>query len=157
MFVIKVDKVIAKLCREEPMTSGSSKTYLAQFYFSPEWDDLQKLAVFRVGDTSVEVVLDKTNRCYIPWEVLTIPRASIEIGVYGSRNGDVSLPTIWVKTKPILEGIKTGIEAQEPSPDIYQQLLEKLQLLDDLSDLVGLKSITLEELEVICNGEQVSG
>lgn len=143
MFIVKVDKNIAKICRKEPMTSGSSNAYLVQFYFSPEWDDLSKVAVFRTDETSVDVLLEKNNRCFIPWEVLSKPNTSIEFGVYGSYKGDVVLPTVWVRTDRILEGVVTGSEAAPPTPSLYEQLLAKLEELSELEPL------TIEELEVL--------
>lgn len=137
MFVIKVDKNIAKICRKEPMTSGSSKAYLVQFYFSPEWDDLKKVAVFHVEGLTVDVLLDRTNRCFIPWEVLTTPKVCIDIGVYGTYTDDVSLPTVWVRTDKILEGVKVGVDAQLPSPSLYDQLLEQSKKVDNLSEYIN--------------------
>lgn len=143
MFIVKVDKNIAQICRREPMTSGSSNAYLVQFYFSPEWDDLTKVAVFRTNETSADVILGKSNRCFIPWEVLAKPNTSIELGVYGTYRGDVILPTIWTRTDRILEGVVIGAEAVPPTPSLYEQLLEKLNELSDIEPL------TTEELEVL--------
>lgn len=143
MFIVKVDKNIAKICRKEPMTSGSSNAYLVQFYFSPEWDDLSKVAVFRTNETSVDVILEKNNGCFIPWEVLSKPNVSIEFGVYGIYKEDVVLPTVWVRTDRILEGVVTGAEAVPPTPSLYEQLLAKLEELSDMEPL------TIEELEVL--------
>lgn len=149
MFVMNVDKNIATISRTEPMTSGSSKVYLVEFYFSPEWDDLNRVAVFRAGDTVVDVLLDKNNICFMPWEVLVDHSIPVDFGVYGTKNGDVVLPTIWATTEVILEGVITGAEAQAPSPTLYQQLLDKLAILDNLGDLATLTPITNDELEVI--------
>lgn len=149
MFVMNVDKNIATISRTEPMTSGSSKVYLVEFYFSPEWEDLQRVAVFRSGETIVDVLLDDSNICFMPWEVMADYNVPVDFGVYGTKNGDVVLPTIWATTELILEGVVTGAEAQPPSPSLYQQLLDKLDILDNLGDLANLKPLTIDELEVI--------
>lgn len=149
MFVMNVDKNIATISLMEPMTSGSSKVYLVEFYFSPEWDDLTKVAVFRAGDTVVDVLLDESNICFMPWEVMVDHSIPVRFGVYGTKNGDVVLPTIWASTENILEGVITGAEAQPPSPTLYEQLLSKLEILDSLGDLANLKPITTAELEDI--------
>lgn len=146
MFVMNIDKNIATVSTTEPMTSGSSKVYLVQFYFSPEWEDLTRVAVFRAGETVVDVLLDKTNTCFMPWEVLTQPNIPVDFGVYGTFGGDVVLPTIWASTEVILEGVITGAEAQPPSPTLYEQLLEKLK---ELEDLRKLSPISIDELEVM--------
>lgn len=149
MFVMNVDKNIATISRTEPMTSGSSKVYLVEFHFSPEWDDLNRVAVFRAGETVVDILLDETNICFMPWEVMVDHSISVDFGVYGTMDGDVVLPTIWATTENILEGVITGAEAQPPSQTLYQQLLEKLKVLENLESLADLKPLTTEELEVI--------
>lgn len=149
MFVMEVEKNIATITDTEPMTSGSSKVYLVKFYFSSEWDNLSRVAVFRSGDIVIDVLLDDDNLCFMPWEVLVEHGRTVQFGVYGTMNGDVVLPTIWASTEVILEGVITGAEAQPPSPSLYEQLLARLKQLDNLGDLVNLEPITTDELEVI--------
>lgn len=141
MFVMNVDKNIATISRTEPMTSGSSRVYLVEFYFSSEWDDLTRIAVFRSGDTIVDVILDDSNICFMPWEVLVTPEVPIYFGVYGTKDGGIVLPTIWARTENILEGVIVGASAQDPSPSLYEQILDKLRVLD------SFKPITINELE----------
>lgn len=149
MFVMNVDKNIATISSTEPMTSGSVNTYLVEFYFSPEWDDLEKVAVFKSGDTIVDVLLDESDICFMPWEVLTEYGRAVQFGVYGTREGNVVLPTIWAATEAILEGVVTGASIQPPSPSLYEQLLSRLKELDNLGDLVNLTPMTNADLEVI--------
>lgn len=132
LFAIEVKKNIATIVKTEPMTSGSSKVYLVEFHFSPEWNDLARVAVFRSGETTIDVMLDESNICFVPWEVLVDHSVPVEFGVYGTRDGNVVLPTIWAKTDDILEGVATGAEAQPPSPTLYDQLLATLQSIKDL-------------------------
>lgn len=143
LFVMNVDKNIATLSRTEPLTSGSSKVYLVEFIFSPEWEDLSKIAVFRSGETVVDVLLDESGICLMPWEVLVDHGGPVDFGVYGTRNGGVVLPTVWATTQDILEGVVTGVESRPPSQSLYEQILDRLKKLDDLNPL------TLEELEVM--------
>lgn len=154
MFVMNVDKNIATISSTEPMTSGSSKVYLVEFHFSPEWNDLQRVAVFRSGDTVIDILLDESNICFMPWEVLVDYNVPVDFGVYGTKNGDVVLPTIWASTELILEGVVTGAEALPPSPTLYEQLLGKLEFLDKLDmeileELSTFKPLTNKELEEI--------
>lgn len=137
MFVMEVRKNIATIVESEPMTSGSSKVYLIEFKFSPEWDDLSRVAVFRSGETTIDVLLDDSNICFMPWEVLVDHSIPVKFGVYGTRNGDVVLPTIWASTEVILEGVVTGASSKEPSPDIYEQILARLAKLDELEDYIN--------------------
>ena len=149
MFVMNVEKNIAKIAESEAMTSGSSNVYLVQFNFSPEWDDLERVAVFKSGDTIIDVLLDEDNRCFMPWEVLIKYGTQIRFGVYGTKDENIVLPTIWAQTETILEGVVTGIEAQPPSPTLYDQLLDRLKFIDELLELRSFKAITNKELEEI--------
>lgn len=150
MFVMNVDKNIATISTTEPMTSGSVNTYLVDFYFSKEWDDLEKIAVFKSGDTVVDVILDKEEDiCFMPWEVLVEHGRTVKFGVYGTKNGNVVLPTIWAETEEILEGVVTGAASQPPSPTLYEQLLAKMDALDHLGELATLSAMTTEDLEAI--------
>lgn len=130
MFVMNVDKNIATISTSEPMTSGSSNVYLVQFYFSPEWDDLNRVAVFRSGDTVIDVLLDDDNLCFMPWEVLTSHSVKVQFGVYGTKNGNVVLPTIWANTEPVLEGVITNADENPPSASLYKQILDRLGELE---------------------------
>lgn len=134
MFVMKVDKNIATIIDMEPMTSGSSKVYLVKFLFSPEWDDLSRVAVFRTDETVIDVLLDDSNVCFMPGEVMTEHGNTVQFGVYGTKDGDVVLPTIWAETEVVLEGVTTGLEAQPPSPSLMDQVLDHLAKVEKKCD-----------------------
>lgn len=144
---MNVDKNIATISRSEPLTSGSSKVYLVEFHFSPEWDDLSRVAVFRSGDVVVDVLLDDSNVCLMPWEVLEQYGVSVAFGVYGVKDEGIVLPTIWANTEAILEGVVTGAESMPPSPTLYEQLLSKLEELENLGSLPNLSPIPISELK----------
>ena len=118
------------------MTSGSVNVYLVQFAFSADWDELDKTAVFRAGDTKISVVLDATNRCQIPWEVLENRGLPLEAGVYGTENGTVVLPTIWATLGTIKEGASPGENTQPPTPDVYSQILAAASKAEQIAQSV---------------------
>ena len=118
------------------VTSGSVNVYLVQFSFSAYWDGLDKTAVFRAGDTKISVVLDATNRCQIPWEVLENRGRPLESGVYGTKNGTVVLPTIWATLGTIKEGASPGENTQPPTPDVYSQILAAASKAEQIAQSV---------------------
>lgn len=118
------------------VTSGSVNVYLVQFAFSTDWDELDKTAVFRAGDTKISVVLDATNRCQIPWEVLENRGRPLEAGVYGTKNGTVVLPTIWATLGTIKEGASPGENTQPPTPDVYSQILAVAEKAQEIAQSV---------------------
>lgn len=48
-----------------------SQNYLkAQFTFSEDWENCEKIAVFRAEDVTRKIYLNENNECFVPWEVL---------------------------------------------------------------------------------------
>ena len=111
---------------EEVLVSGSVFVYPVKFRFDADWDGLTKTAVFRAGSTAISVVPDAEGECKIPWEVLVEPWYVLEVGVYGTRDGVLVLPTIWAELGTIREGAELGANTQGPTPNVYQQLIEQL-------------------------------
>ena len=97
MFVLCADKNKLTVRQREPVTSGSVNVYDVRFEFSEDWEGLTRTAVFRSGSQSVSVLLDDSGECVIPWEV-TDPddrQKMLYAGVFGARDGTVTLPTVW--------------------------------------------------------------
>ena len=124
MFQLYAEKVRLTVREREAVTSGSVQAVEARFQFSEDWWGLERVAVFRAGGESRSVVLDETNTCTVPWEVLQKPGQLLQAGVYGSAGGDVALPTVWASLGTILEGAKPGAEAgPPPTPEVWEQAL----------------------------------
>lgn len=124
MFRLVVSKNQIKVAQTEPMTSGSVDVYQIQFEFSDDWDGFLKFAVFDDGDVRIEIPLDESNICNIPWEVMTDPGDTVEAGVYGAKGKQV-LPTIWATLGKIQEGVIEG-EAPADSPSGWQAAFSQI-------------------------------
>ena len=127
MILLYALKTALKVKRGEPLTSGSVNVNVARFEFSPDWEGLERVAVFRAGVESRSVVLGADGQCVIPWETLASHGRQLTAGVYGTRGGEVVLPTVWASLGTVLEGADPGKEAQPPTPDVYQQLMAAAQ------------------------------
>lgn len=127
MFVLYAEKNQLEMKQREPVTSGSVNVYPVQFQFSQEWDGLSRTAVFMAGPETRSVLLDDSNQCNIPWEVLAEHGRRLYAGVYGTLGEDTVLPSIWTGLGTILEGTTTGDTTQEPTPGVYEQILSELQ------------------------------
>lgn len=136
MFELYAKKNQLQACKKEPLTSGSVNVYDVRFSFSEDWAGLGKTAVFRAGEKTVSVALGETGECTIPWEVLTTPRLRLEAGVYGTRGGEVVLPTVWADLGWIKTGAAPGEDASPPTPDLWRQELDEK---GDKLDLDGLR------------------
>lgn len=105
------------------ITAGSVNTATAAFEFDSAWDEFKKTAIFKSDKFVVSVILDETNTCAIPWEVLIEP-GFFNVGVIGTA-GTKTLPTGEVMI-PIVEG--TGgetSEPKEPTPSVVEQIYQK--------------------------------
>lgn len=134
MFAVKVDKNIASIVEKEQITSGSQNVYVTQFEFSDEWQYLERTARFRGGDKVIDILLDDTNKCMIPWEVMTKAKVTVEVGAYGVKDGNVVLPTVWASMPIVLQSVLGEDDSawpSEPTPDVYQQILARLGDLED--------------------------
>ena len=130
MFLLQAEKTKLALTQREQLTSGSANVYRCRFEFSEDWEGMAKVACFRSGSQTVSVLLDESGKCVIPWEV-TGPDSSgkrLAVGVYGTRDGGVALPTVWADLGEILKGVNcccTG--SRPPAPGLYEQVLAALE------------------------------
>lgn len=125
MFVLYADKAQLTVREKEPITSGSVNVYPVRFEFSPDWDGLEKTAVFQAGCRSWSILLEAGVEYTIPWEALKIPGYCLFAGVYGQQGEEIVLPTIWANLGLIQPGASPGEEARPPTPDLWQQELAK--------------------------------
>lgn len=133
MFFLFAKKNVLTVNQRELVTSGSVNVYEVQFQFDSEWDGLEKTAVFQAGDCTVSTLLDKTETCIIPWEVFQDAKRTLYAGVYGTKNGNTVLPTIWASLGEIRQGCEPGESTQPPTPSVYEQILAEIGNLDNLA------------------------
>lgn len=98
-----------------------------QFSFPDTWNGFTKTAVFKSGDTTVSVVLDKANNelcisekeCYIPHEVINYPEFTVS--VFGVKDNK-RVTSARGRVSVFQSGYELGDEPSEPTPDEYSQL-----------------------------------
>lgn len=145
MFILNAERSELTVLRKETVASGSGEAYRVRFQFSRHWEGLKAIAVFKAGDTSVTVMLDKSGMCRIPWKVLTTPGVQLRAGVYGTKAGSVVLPTLWAGLGTIQEGAGDGggtvPDAQNPAAADHSALTHR-----DAADQHPMGAVTgLEE------------
>ncbi len=123
-FVLYADKNKLVVRKRGPVTSGSVNVYPVRFEFSADWDGLTRTAVFQADGEPVSVLLDDTGECSIPWETLAKHGVRLRAGVYGTKGGDVVLPTIWADLGEILQGVAMPDGGTyPPTPELWEQAL----------------------------------
>jgi hypothetical protein len=113
---------------------GNSKNYLyAKFSFSDEWEGVDKTAVFRKADIYSKgsgvtySVLLEDNMCKEPHEVIADPM--FLVSVFGGERITANRVEI-----PVLQsGYAEGETPSEPTPTVYEQLLEKAENMEKLA------------------------
>lgn len=113
MIELRATKARLAVLRREYVSSGSSKVYDVQFHFSHDWDGLQKMALFRIGqcEPTAPILLPLNDRCQIPSEVLYEPGKMLYIGVMGVAS-DAELPD----NLPYLHAEEDGEPVDPPPP-----------------------------------------
>lgn len=131
MFVLQVEKSKIDVAQFEILTSGSVNVHRVRFVFSQSWDGLEKTAVFKYGEEVQSILLDDTNECIIPWETLTCFGGTLYAGVFGVKDEEVVLPTVWISLGTVREGVVVDGTPRPPTPDIYDQILNQLKKKGD--------------------------
>lgn len=103
MFVLYADKAQLDVRQREPITSGSENAHQLRFEFSPEWEGLEKTAIFQAGCAESAAALTG-GACTIPPEVLKAPGYFLMAGVCGKAGETLVMPTVWANLGLILEG-----------------------------------------------------
>lgn len=135
MTELRIRKHCIEVLKKERYVSGSVNIYRVHFEFIDEWNGLTKVAVFKVGQKTREILLPDDCVCIIPWEVMTDPSTRFQVGVYGIRENEIIRPTIMANLGMIEKGTQTNNPVgTPPTPDIYQQILSELEVIKESLD-----------------------
>lgn len=122
---------------------ADSKNYLrAIFNFSSDWQGKTKTATFKSNNLVYSQILDESNSCDVPWEVIN--SGYMEVSVFG---GDL-ITTNPVLVKIISSGYVQGETTKPPTPDVYTQILDKVSRIETGDvDYDKVKDIVKEEID----------
>jgi hypothetical protein len=110
---------------------AGSKNYLhASFDFSSDWNNQVKTAVFINNDQVFNQILDETDTCMVPWEVIT--PGKLRVSVFAGDLITVDKAIVDISESGYIE----GQTPTPPTPDVYSQILDKLKNLQagEISD-----------------------
>lgn len=145
-----VGKQIITRTDNESVVQDSQNYLYAQFDFSEEWEGTIT-AVFRGKDgEAFNVLLDESGKCLVPWEVLT--QTWFEVSVFC---GNLITANV-VRVYTIESGYEIGEEAREPTPDVYSQIIEKIDGINAYGVPYGNEDLGVENvgdaLDVLAEG-----
>lgn len=112
------------------VASGGKLDDIIEFEFCAKWDGYTKTATFYQDKDNVyySMIDNETNICTIPWEVLQ-KNGNLYFGVYGIKGDYVRTSQILVYK--VVEGaITEGTTPSDPTPTIYQQIVNRLGIIE---------------------------
>lgn len=125
MYKIKVAGQVFSYTPIGTSVAESINTEFVEFVFDSAWDNLIKYACFKNSkvDKEYHILLNETNTCAVPWEVLAEP-GLLYVGALGTNEeGAVVQPTIWVQISKVVDGVSpTGDISEEATPSAIMQV-----------------------------------
>jgi hypothetical protein len=118
-----VDKQIIRRFDNEAVVQDSQNYLNAMFTFTEESEGWEGAitAVFKGADgQAFNVLLDSEGMCLVPWEVLTGNYFDVSLFC-----GDLITANV-VRVYTIESGYEIGQESREPTPDVYNQIIERI-------------------------------
>lgn len=115
-----------RMTEEETLTTGMVGKKI-RFRLSPEWEGLQKTAVYMAGG-AVRISVNIDGEGTIPREVLTQPMERLYVGLYGlSPDGTLAIPTIRALGPIVQPGAEPeGDASTDTSLPVWAQILEAM-------------------------------
>lgn len=129
MIICEVNKNHLNIRTRELLTAGSQNVNTVEFRFNEAWDGLAKTATFKTSKKTISVLLN-TNTTAIPWEALADAGVILAVGVFGVSGETIVLPTVWGILGKVMDAAHLGDEEKEPTPDVYQKILDELNALE---------------------------
>lgn len=83
----QVKEQVLTITTSHTFVADTQNIYTASFSFDREWDGFAKTVIFRSENHIRFAILDDSNKCIIPAEVIEADR--IEIGIQGNKDGQV--------------------------------------------------------------------
>ena len=131
---IRFTRASAFMTCREPLTVGMSKAVPVSLKLSTDWDSLQKVAIFRAGQTQIDVldnVWPEPDTVLVPHEVTAEAGVEVMFGLYGTdAENRIVLPTVWVSLGRVQTAPDpSGDPSTDPALPVWAQL--QGQLIDD--------------------------
>ena len=155
MMTIHCARACAHLASEpELLTVGMQKAVTVRFVFSADWENLKKTAVFSNGRKTVDILQANwtDNTVEVPHEILTAPGYIARVGVYGTDETGLILPTLWATLGKVMPAADpSGDESADEALPVWQQLQNQI------GDLEKLKTYNKDNLVSAINEARQSG
>lgn len=113
------------------IVAAKSQNYLyAGFTFSADWGSSSRIAIFKSGCNSYEIILDANNECLVPWESLTHP-GNLYVSVYSGDRITTNKARVPVQSTGYTGHAQS---TSDPTVDVHAALLERMDDIDEHID-----------------------
>lgn len=133
MFIIQINKSDARVLASERLYAFAKNIYKIHVVWSNDWNGLDKMAQFHVGDTQFDVDMTNLDEVCIPWELFASECAAgkkLTVSFRGTWKEHIVIPTAQIDLGIIHESdIKSAEDytpPAPPTPDLYQQLKDEI-------------------------------
>lgn len=132
-----VNNVISTATDLKVLTAGMVRGRAVKFEFSPDWNNLNKTAVFTNGiDTRIIPEYKwEDGIIYIPPEVLATPYRFVKCGIYGMNDSnEIVIPTLWADLGRVFPSAYPADyeESVPPTPNVWDDLQNQIGILTQL-------------------------
>lgn len=144
------------ITREDGFNVVAKSIYylFAEFTFSEDWGDGIKTAQFvnSVDGEPHKVILNPDGTCVVPWEALKYDNSKIKVSVFSGNRITTNEATVIVQKSGYMD---PGSEPQPPTPGVYEQILKRLEGLNDadirVSSLTDTVLVSSKIIEAVGN------
>lgn len=141
----KIDHQIISRIDKNKLVSGSQRYVRARFSFSEDWNDATKVAIFKTGAYPLHVLLED-DECEVPWEVLQSD-GIIEVSVFGNDENGVLSTVNSCQINIEKSGYCNGFAGVAPTPSVYEQILERLAMIEATLNIEKIKDFVKEDIK----------
>lgn len=148
MIVFEVKNNSIKPLMREILTTGSVNANHCHFDFNESWDELTKIAIFKIKDLVKEVALPSSNECYIPCEIYSEKYVGnmVYAGIYGSKVVEFQF-TITYNTNGYWTVLNTDLNFENISTMKIGDVLKIVSVTDMTTVLTGLTIETIDKTD----------
>lgn len=112
----------------KPVAKSRNYLYAEFLFLTDEWQGTAT-AIFRNSDSAYEVILDATNTCLVPWEILDAEYGEFYVSVFC---GDL-VTANKARVRLYQSGYGDDLESsQDPTPSVYAQIIERMDGVEDI-------------------------
>lgn len=124
------NQLINRVDQEKPVADSVNYLFAHFDFITDEWKNKTVTALFTKDDTSYKMILDTNGDCLVPWEVI-VNGGNVYVSCYCGSLITATKARVFIAKSGYIEDAENE---QEPTPGIYNQLVERIDAVRDYTD-----------------------